>query len=146
MEILGLLLFIALIAVIFGVSMHDAFWGLMMFIGCLIIGSILMVFIKAGAGRIIDKIAYLKTPEGKAAQKKKRETKINEFINSLFGVIVVFNLLSPLFIIVLLTGAFKDFTEQNPFPTALISMAPFLVTIVALLIKFFDAKKRTKSK
>ena len=71
MIILEILLFVALIAVIFGVSMHDAFWGIVAFAGGSILASIVALFVKSGFIRISKKINYLKSADGKKATKNK---------------------------------------------------------------------------
>ena len=137
MDIIEILLFVALVAVIFGVSMHEAFWGIMAFIGGAILFAIAKLFIEAYIERINKKIAYNKTPAGKAARKAKQQN----IIGGLFSGIVVFLLFAPLLIGIFITLVFKDFSSNYPLATLIISVAPTLITIITFAL---TDKKRTK--
>ena len=76
MEIIYILAFIALVAVIFGVTMHQAFLGIIAFIiGCFIL-SVVALFIEAFATRTKKKIDYLKTPKKQAEIKNKLKSRM----------------------------------------------------------------------
>ena len=130
MELLEILAFIALIAVIFGVTMHEAFWGIVAFCALGFLASVVVLFIKAGATRIGNKIAYLKTPQGKAEQKKKAKS----ILNDIFEAFLVLCLFSPLIIGGAIALFFKDFSANYPIPTILIAVAPLATVIVSFLI------------
>lgn len=76
MEIIYILAFITLIAIIFGVSMHEAFWGIVVFIvGCFIL-CVAALFIEAYVDKTKKKINYLKSPKGKAEIKNKMKDRM----------------------------------------------------------------------
>lgn len=140
MEIIWLLGFIALIAVIFGVSMHDAFWGIVTFIVGAIIVSILVFYIKSFYTRVNNKIAYLKTPAGKAAQKRKIANKMS----NLFGGFMLFMcVFYPIVMTALMATIFKDFAQNNIALVLAIVLLPSPI-IVAIVLRRAIKKARQK--
>lgn len=136
MEIIWLLGFIALIAVIFGVSMHQAFWGIVAFIVGALFVSFLVLLAKAGMVRIGKKIAYLETPAGKAAQRQNAK--------DLFWTIIILSFLSPLPLVAVLVATMKDQPEWVPF---IIGMLPFIFALSAVIFVWLKpSKKRVPKK
>lgn len=143
MEIIFILAFVALVAVIFGVSMHEAFWGIILFIVGAIFVSFLVCLAKAGMVRIGKKIEYLETPEGKKAQKKKMQ----EFCKDLFWGIVILGFLSPLPCIVLAEAILPKDTPMPAWVPFLIGMVPFMFSLCTVIVLAFkQPKKRARKK
>ncbi len=132
MEIIYILAFIALVAVIFGVTMHQAFWGIIAFIiGCFIM-SVIVLFIKAYTERAKKKIKYLKSEKGKAEIKTKVEDKLTVLL-----IWVV--LLSPWVIAILLSVYLPEVT-----PNWLLIILAFLPFVIGFGGFIIDAKRSIK--
>lgn len=136
MIILEILLFVALIAVIFGVSMHDAFWGIVAFAGGSILASIVALFVKSGFIRISKKINYLKSADGKKATKNKISNGIAELLVALW-------LILPFAIEIVAHTAFKEFADKNELPIFIIALSAFVIPLVTIAI-IYRSKKRTR--
>ena len=136
MIILEILLFVALIAVIFGVSMHDAFWGIVAFAGGSILASIVALFVKSGFIRISKKINYLKSADGKKATKNKISNGITELLVALW-------LILPFAIEIVAHTAFKEFADKNELPIFIIALSVFVIPLVTIAI-IYRSKKRTR--
>lgn len=144
MEIITILAFIALIAVIFGVSMHEAFWGIIIFIILALLAGTIIFFIKSAGEGVSKKINYMKTPQGK----KELEKKKNDFIGELIVIFILLIIASPILIIIIFhTTALKEFAEENEKAVFAMAFAPltiFVITELILLFKKYLSKKRTK--
>lgn len=135
MEIIWLLGFIALVAVIFGVSMHDAFWGIVTFIIATIIVSIVVFFIKSGTIRLGKKINYYKSTAGKKAIK-------NKILDMLFGALIFVWLVGPFLVEIIAHTVFKEFAEKNDLLVFLMAISFFIIPPFTILI-YYMGKKRT---
>lgn len=132
MEILYILAFIALVAVIFGVSMHEAFWGIIAFIvGCFIL-SVIALFAGAFATRTKKKINYLKSPRGKAEIKDKIKWRM-----LLLCVWII--ILSPWAVAILLAVCLPDIT-----PEWLLNILAFLPFVIGFGGFIIEAKRSIK--
>lgn len=141
MEMLEFLLFIAIIAVIFGVSMHQAFWGLIAFIVCAFFAYIVVLFIQAEVERKKRKQAFYKTPEGQLVKQRKQELRKKDFMDDLSGALFLLVFFSPFLLAILMLTTFKEFSENNLLATMIICIAPVAIVIVSLITMH---KKRTK--
>ena len=145
MTIIKILAFIALIAIIFGVSMHEAFWGIIIFILGVVLFTVAVLMLGYGLLVAKDKAKRLLRPtEQEKAQRKK------SLSSDIDGAILVIWLFSPWVLIIILGTVFKDYTENNGWITY-IAFAPYVIPIVAYIIlkikikiKTHKAKKRIK--
>ena len=145
MELIYILAFIALISVVFGVSMHEAFWGIIAFIVLTLIAGIIIFLLKMLGIRIGNKINYLKTPQGKKEIKQKERN----FFKGLLIIFIWIIIFSPLVLELVFHQYLKDFTASNELAVFIISFAP--ITILAITSIFYlkdiiknATKKRTK--
>lgn len=147
MDILEVLLFIALIAVIFGVSMHDAFWGIVAFAGGVILSSIVILLIKVGIIHIGKKIEYLTSEDGKKARQQKLQARKKSLLDDILLSVGFIWLTSPFTIEIVFhtTPGLKEFAEKNDLIVLLIALAVFFIPPFVILI-FSKPKKRTPPK
>lgn len=132
MEIIYILAFIALVAIIFGVSMHQAFWGIIAFIvGCFIL-SVVVLFIEAFATRTKKKIDYLKSPKKQAEIKDKMKWR-------LIWLYVWVVILSPWIVAILLAVYLPEVT-----PDWLLIILAFLPFVIGLTWFIVYAKRLLK--
>ena len=126
MEIIWLLGFIALIAVIFGVSMHQAFWGIVAFIFGAIIVAILAFFVKAFSMRRDSKTAHSKIREAKLVQKDKRP-------DLLGGLVLFMCVFYPIVMTTLMATVFKEFAQNNLAAVLAIVLLPSPILVAFVL-------------
>lgn len=140
MEIIYVLAFIALIAVIFGVSMHEAFWGIIGFIVLALLAGTILFFLKMLKIRTENKAKYYKTEQGKKEIAKKK----NDFVNNLIEAFVLLIIFSPLLLEALFHTLLKDFTAQNGLAVLIISLAPISVLIATYFVHYIKSNQSKK--
>ena len=132
--ILTILAFITLIAVIFGVSMHQAFWGTVMFIMLAIFGVTIWYSAKYWLA------GYSKVPEAKIVKKKKEKITPRGII---ITISVVLYLLSPALLYLIIYLISPSFTVDHVGVTLLVIASPYLIPALLLLLSPKN-KKRTR--
>ena len=138
-EILGV---IALIAIIFGVSMHEAFWGIASFIFGVILLSIVALFLVAGfcAGKNkmsqwVNKSRHRLTEKEKIQRKKAWQFDIG-------GTILLIWLFSPFMLVVLFGTILKDFAEQNSW-VIIVAFLPYILPLSLVLLGWVSSEIRS---
>jgi len=126
--ILEMLAIVALVAIVFGVSMHDAFWGIIIFIVGIIVFVIAMLFLGYGLIVASEKIKRRMHPteEEKAKRKKARLSEIE-------GALLLIWLFSPWAFVIIFSTVFKEFTEKHDW-VLLFAFAPYIIPIGAYII------------
>lgn len=136
---LDLLALVILLSIALGVSLHDAFWGIVAFsIGVTILFILIIVLYICGIQLQISLYKAF-TPQARATRAAKRK---KELKNDAFSALVFLWLASPLLIGVLLALLANDFTLQHPILTFLIATAPFVAGCSAFLMMSPKANKK----
>lgn len=141
MEIIYILAFIALVAVIFGVSMHQAFWGIVAFVVGAFIAAIATFYAKAKTEQLKERNAFYKTRQGQLVKQRKQELKKRAFMDDLSSALFLLLFFSPFLLATLMCTVFKEFSENNLLATMIICIAPVAIVLVSIIITH---KKRTK--
>lgn len=139
---------IVLVSIIFGVSLHDAFWGIVVFAALLALFFIVLGIIFFISLKTIQKIKASNTPEGRKAKELKRQKRIIEAKNDAMGGLVFLWIVSPLLIAVLLATTSNSFTVEHPLLTFVLAASPFFAGIIGLFLfgtKGQSGKERLKS-
>lgn len=134
MEIITILAFIALIAVIFGISMHQAFWGIVIFIGLAILAAIAKFFLNIYIDDIKEKKAFYKTSAGKAAKKTKKEISKQKHKETAKTCLIILCISFPIILPCFLNEYFKSFFEANLGACIIVSFIPLAILLSYYLI------------
>lgn len=125
---------IVLVSIIFGVSLHDAFWGIVIFVTLLTLFFIVLGIVFSISLKTIERIKASNTPEGRKAKELKRQKRIIEAKNDAMSGLVFLWIVSPFLIAVLLATTSNSFTVDHPLLTFAIAATPFFAGIIGLFI------------
>ena len=125
---------IVLVSIIFGVSLQEAFWGIVTFVALLTLFFIALGIIYSISLKTIQKVKASNTPAGQKAKELKRQKRIIEAKNDAMSGLVFLWIVSPLLIAVLLATTSNSFTVDHPLLTFAIAAAPFFAGIIGLFI------------
>lgn len=138
---------IVLISIITGVSLHDAFWGIVAFAGGVTVFFVALAIIYYTSSAVAKKIKAANTPEGRKIRALKRHQRIADAKNDATIGLMFLWAVSPLLIAVLLATTADSFTKDHP-QVYLLAVAPFIAGLVSLFIlgtKGQNGKQRLKS-
>lgn len=144
--------FIVLIAIIFGVSLHDAFWGFIALVFGIVFAALLFMLGSAGllVGKykllnIINRPKCIETETKKMLKKEQRKKKIQTEIAT--GLLAIW-LFTPFLLVTIFSTVLKDYTEKNPW-IYIFAFLPYLLPIGFAIFAFIMSiikkifKKRT---
>ena len=131
---IDILLLTILVAIILGVSLHDAFWTI---VGCMI--GLTIFIIAIGVFRL--SLSFIASRIKRA--KKNREQIKKNIANDSVTALVVLWLFSPLILVPLISYLSKDsaFLQQNGWLVLVLGLLPFAGGVIAFLHKVKTIKK-----
>lgn len=141
-----LIAFIVLVAIIFGVSLHDAFIGIIVFILGFILFIILLILARLGFAighyklrQLLYSPQHVETEEEKAQRKiLKAEQRKKNIKSEIAGGLVALWLFSPWILVILLSTTFKEFSDKNSW-VYIFALLPYLLPIGFVIFKLLES-------
>lgn len=133
-----LLILIILISIVFGVSLHSAFWGLVAFSVGAIALYIVAAIVGLGASVIIDKFKQANTPKAKQIRRAKWSQKLSSVLE---GILIFLLAIAPF----ILGALLASLSNGNLFVALILAALPFCAELFWLYKyaqKLLDKKQR----